>query len=67
MAKKVEISYNEAYEQIEEIIEKINNEKLDIDSLSKDVKRGIELIEICRAKLRNAEKEVNQLFDKEEE
>lgn len=61
MAKK-QLTYAEAQSEIEEILEKLNNEELDIDTLSSQVARAIELIKICKTRLRKVENEVEQLF-----
>ena len=57
MTKK-KISYNEAIEEIEEILQKIENEELDVDELSEKVKRVSSLIKICKQKLYKTEEEV---------
>jgi len=67
MAKK-NISYSEAIAEIESIIEKIENNELDIDELSANVKRVAELLKICKIKLRATEEEVEKIlkdFDEE--
>ncbi|MDD2196811.1 MAG: exodeoxyribonuclease VII small subunit [Bacteroidales bacterium] len=67
MAKK-SITYAEAIAEIEDIVEKIENNELDIDNLTQDVKRVSELIKFCKAKLRETELEVENIlkdFDEE--
>lgn len=61
MAKK-QISYIAAQEEIEAILERLNNDQLDIDKLSSEVARAIELIKICKSRLRMAQDEVDRLF-----
>jgi len=61
MAKK-KITYKEAIEEIENIIEKIKNEEPDIDELANKVKRVTELLNICKDKLYKAEKDVNNIL-----
>lgn len=64
MAKsKKEISYQDAMSEVDEILEKLSNEELDIDSLVKDVKHATELLTLCKAKLRSAEDEITKLFE----
>jgi exodeoxyribonuclease VII small subunit len=60
MAKKP--GYSEAIAEIEEIIKKIEQEELDVDELSNQVKRVSFLINYCREKLRNTEEEVNKIL-----
>ena len=62
MAKK-EITYNEAINEIEEILFQIENEELDIDILSEKVKRVSSLIKICKKKLHQTETEVQKILD----
>lgn len=59
--KKNEITYNAAVESIEDIIERLGDNEMDIDMLSKEVKRASELIAICKEKLRDASKEVEEI------
>ncbi|MBN1988583.1 MAG: exodeoxyribonuclease VII small subunit [Bacteroidales bacterium] len=67
MSKKA-LTYNEALAEIEAIIERIEGDELDVDELTKDVKRVAELLKICKLKLRNTEEEVQKIlkeFDEE--
>ena len=66
MTKK-KISYNEAIAEIEEILQKIENEELDVDDLSEKVKRVSALIKICKEKLYKTEEEVEKILREIEE
>jgi len=66
MTKK-KISYREAVEEIEDILSKIENEELDVDELSDQVKRVSSLIKICKEKLFKTQEEVEQILDKIDE
>jgi exodeoxyribonuclease VII small subunit len=61
MSKK-KLSYKEAVAEIEEILAKIENEELDVDMLSENVKRVSALIKFCKDKLRATEEEVNKIL-----
>lgn len=61
MSKK-QLSYNEAIEEIELIINKIENQELDIDELSANVKRVAELLNFCKMKLKSTEEEVQKIL-----
>lgn len=64
MAKsKLNKSYHEAMSEVDGILEKLNNEELDIDSLVKDVKYATELLALCKTKLHSAENEITKLFE----
>ncbi|MBQ5634785.1 MAG: exodeoxyribonuclease VII small subunit [Alistipes sp.] len=63
MAKKSnEISYEEAMAEVEQILSELQQEAVNVDTLSERVKRASELITLCRAKLRKAEGEVTKIF-----
>ena len=61
MSKK-QISYNEAVAEMELIISKIENQELDIDELSANVKRVAELLSFCKTKLKSTEEEVQKIL-----
>ena len=60
-AKK--ITYNEAIGEIEEILEKIENEELDVDELAEKVKRVSTLLKICKDKLQKTNEQVEQILN----
>jgi exodeoxyribonuclease VII small subunit len=59
--------YSEALQEIEEIIARIENDELDVDQLTQQVKRVSFLISFCREKLRNTEDEVEKILREMEE
>mgnify|MGYP001606895333 CR=1 FL=1 len=61
MSKK-QLNYNDAIEEIEIIIDKIENQELNIDELSANVKRVAELLTFCKMKLKNTEEEVQKIL-----
>ena len=70
MTKKEEFSYQDAITEIETILEKMENEELDVDVLSFQIKRVSHLIKLCREKLHKTEQEVEKILEemeKEEE
>ncbi len=66
MAKK-KIAYREAVQEIEQIMQKLENEDLDIDELSVNVKRASELITQCKEKLHRTEKEIEHILGEMDE
>jgi len=66
MAKK-KTSYRDAVLEIEQIMQKLENEELDIDELSVNVKRASELIKHCKEKLHSTEKEIDHILGEMEE
>ena len=63
---KTEIPYTEAMAEIEKIMTKLRGESIDIDTLTAEVKRASELIEMCKRRLRTTEEEVRKLFNDEQ-
>ena len=59
-AKK--LTYQEAVNEIDEILAKIENEELDVDELSAKVKRVSTLIKLCKEKLHKTETEVENIL-----
>ena len=66
MATK-KISYNEAMSEIEEILDKIENEELDVDDLAEKVKRVSVLLKICKDKLQKTNEQVEQVLKEMED
>ena len=64
---KKAISYNEAMAEVEEILEKIENEELDVDDLAEKVKRVSVLLKICKDKLLKTNEQVEQILKEMEE
>lgn len=61
------VTYNEAISEIEEILEKIENEELDVDELADKVKRVSVLLKICKDKLLKTNEQVEQILKEMEE
>ena len=60
------MKYSEAFEELQQMVKGMENGEISIDDLAEKVKRANELVEICKNKLRNAEKEVNDALQKPE-
>ena len=56
MAK--EIKYEEALSQLEDIVSKMENEELDIDELTTELKQAQKLVKLCKDKLTKTDKEI---------
>ena len=59
----MEMSYKEAISEIEQILKSLREEQNSVDTLAERVARATELITHCRAKLRKAESDVNDIID----
>jgi len=67
MTIKKTVSYNEAMAEVEEILEKIENEELDVDDLAEKVKRVSILLKICKDKLMKTNEQVEQILKEMED
>ena len=56
------IKYEEAVRRLEEIVEQMENNELDIDSLSDKLKEAQGLVKSCKDKLTKADREVEKLL-----
>ena len=56
------ITYQEALDEIEEILSKIEKEELDIDELSEKVNRVSFLLKFCKDKLHKTNEEVEKIL-----
>lgn len=56
-------TYKEAVSEIEEILERIENEELDVDELADKVKRVAALLKLCKEKLKNTNDQVRKILD----
>lgn len=62
MAKK-DIKYSEAISEIESILNKIEQEEMDIDELSEKVKQVSSLVKFCKKKLHQTENDIQKIID----
>lgn len=56
------MKYGQAIERIEEIVDMIEQGKLDIDSVTASIKEAQQLIQLCKDKLLKTEQEVNNII-----
>lgn len=54
------MTYDSAYEALEEIVEQMESDKIQVDELAQNVRRAKELIAFCENKLRQIEAEVDK-------
>ena len=60
MAK--EIKYEEALSQLEDIVSKMENEELDIDELTTELKQAQKLVKLCKDKLTKTDKKIKTIL-----
>jgi len=56
------ISYQEAYDELQEIVGDIEDGEISVDELGIKVKRASELIKICQSKLKSTEEDVKEIL-----
>ena len=57
------IKYEKAIRQIEDIVERLENDEMDIDSLGAELKKAQKLIKLCKDKLTKTEEEVKKILE----
>lgn len=57
-----ETTYEEALRQLETIVAKMENDELDIDSMSKQLKTAQRLIKLCKDKLAKTDAEIKKIL-----
>ncbi len=62
MSKK-QYSYEQAANELREILENIKEQNIDVDELTTKIKRAKELISICEKKIKQAEIEVKEIIE----
>lgn len=60
-AAEAPLSFREAMDELEGILERIEGEEIDIDRLAEELRRAAQLLDLCRGKIRKAEVEVTQI------
>ena len=63
--EKKEMKYEEALRQLEDIVEKMENDELDIDQLSDQLKTAKKLVKLCKDKLTKTDAEIRKLLSEE--
>lgn len=57
------IKYEETLREIEEIVSRLENDEMDIDSLSTELKKAQKLIKQCKDVLEKTEQDVKSILD----
>jgi exodeoxyribonuclease VII small subunit len=67
MKNNKKLTYAQAINELEGIIEEIETERIDVDALAKKVKRAAHLINFCKNSLRTTEDDVKKILSEIEE
>ena len=62
---KQEIKYEAAFAELQSIVRRMENDELDIDQMSEQVKRAQQLIKICKDKLTKTDEEIKKILAEE--
>ena len=57
-----EIKYEAALAELQTIVNKMENDELDIDQMSDQLKRAQELIKLCKDKLTKTDEEIKKIL-----
>jgi exodeoxyribonuclease VII small subunit len=57
-----EINYQEAFDELQEIVSDMEDGQINVDELAQKVKRATELIRICKSKLTATEGDVQKIL-----
>ena len=57
-----ELKYEAAMAELQAIVTKMENDELDIDQLSEQLKRAQELIKLCKDKLTKTDEEIKKIL-----
>ena len=63
--EKNEMKYEQAVRELEEIVERMENDELDIDQLSEQLKRAKILVKLCKDKLTKTDEEIKKLLSED--
>lgn len=59
---KEETKYEAAYAELQTIVRRMENNELDIDQMSEQLKRAQQLIKLCKDKLTKTDEEINKII-----
>ena len=61
-----EMKYEAALAELQAIVRKMENDELDIDQMSEQLKRAQELIKLCKDKLTKTDEEIKKILENNE-
>ena len=60
-----EKKYEEAFAELQTIVSKMENDELDIDQMTEQLKRAQQLIKLCKDKLTKTDEEIKKILGEE--
>lgn len=58
---KNKMTFNQAYQELTKLVDEIEDDTIQLDTLAEKIKQATELIKFCEKKLRGIESETNEL------
>lgn len=62
---KEDMKYEAAFAEIQTIVRRMENDELDIDQMSEQLKRAQQLIKLCKDKLNETDEEIKKILAEE--
>lgn len=62
---KQEVKYEAAFAELQGIVRKMENDELDIDQMTEQLKRAQQLIKLCKDKLTKTDEEIKKILTAE--
>lgn len=59
-----QVKYEEAVHQLENIVRRLENNEMDIDELSAELKKAQQLIKLCKDRLTKTDSEIKKILEK---
>ena len=59
------MKYEQAYAELQTIVRKMENDELDIDQMTEQLKRAQQLIKLCKDKLTKTNEEIKKILGEE--
>lgn len=63
---KKETRYEEAMAELQDIVRRMENDELDIDQMTTQLKRAQELIKLCKDKLTKTDEEIKKILSEKD-
>ena len=58
-----DLKYEEAMATLEQIVARMENKELDLDTMSEELKKAQQLIKLCKDKLTKTDQEIRKLLN----
>ncbi len=62
---KEELKYEQAERELEEIVQRTENDELEIEQLSEQLKRAKTIVKLCKDKLTKTDEEIKKLLSED--